>query len=100
MDNNIIYLTDENGEDVDFEFLDLIEYEGNEYAVLFPMDENDGEVVILLVEYGENKEIEAYCSIDDEKVLLKVFELFKKRMLSEQENYEEIEEALSELFGE
>ena len=29
----IITLTDENGEDMDFEFLDLVEYEGKRYAV-------------------------------------------------------------------
>ena len=32
----IITLTDENGEDMDFEFLDLVEYEGKRYAVLLP----------------------------------------------------------------
>ena len=30
----IITLTDENGEDMDFEFLDQIDYEGKRYAVL------------------------------------------------------------------
>ena len=32
----IITLTDENGEDMDFEFLDLVMYEGKRYAVLPP----------------------------------------------------------------
>ncbi|MFQ9592898.1 MAG: hypothetical protein ACLRZ5_16635 [Ruminococcus sp.] len=32
----IITLTDENGEDMDFEFLDLVEYEGKRYAVSSP----------------------------------------------------------------
>ena len=32
----IITLTDENGEDMDFEFLDQIDYEGKRYAVLMP----------------------------------------------------------------
>ena len=35
-ENNIIYLSDENGNDVKFEFLDLIEYESEQYVVLLP----------------------------------------------------------------
>ena len=50
--DNIIVLNDEEGNEVEFEFLDLIEYEGEEYVVLLPAEETDdaGEVVILQVE--------------------------------------------------
>ena len=37
--DNIIVLNDENGDEIEFEFLDLIEYEGEEYVVLLPHDE-------------------------------------------------------------
>ena len=43
--DNIIVLTDEDGTDVEFEFCASIEYEGNEYVVLLPTDDDDGEVV-------------------------------------------------------
>ena len=46
----LLTLTDENGEDVEFEYLDSIDYEGKEYIVLLPADENDNEVLILEVE--------------------------------------------------
>ena len=47
--DNIIVLNDENGDEIEFEFLDLIEYEGEEYVVLLPHDEEEDadEVVIL-----------------------------------------------------
>ena len=35
--DNIIVLNDEDGNEVEFEFLDLIEYEGEEYVVLLPV---------------------------------------------------------------
>ena len=38
-DSNIVTLTDEDGEEVNFEFLDLIEYEGENYVILLPADE-------------------------------------------------------------
>jgi chromatin segregation and condensation protein Rec8/ScpA/Scc1 (kleisin family) len=52
-EDNIIELTDEDGETVQFEFCASIEYEGKEYVVLLPMDEDDGEVVILEVKEDE-----------------------------------------------
>ena len=36
--DNILVLNDEEGNEVEFEFLDLIEYEGEEYVVLLPVE--------------------------------------------------------------
>ncbi len=84
--DNIIVLNDENGEEVKFEFLDLVELDGEEYVVLLPADEDDeeeGEVVILKVEDTESEDEESYVSVDDEEVLNKVFEIFKEKFKDE-----------------
>ncbi len=84
--DNIIILNDENGEEVKFEFLDLVELDEEEYVVLLPADETDeeeGEVVILKVEDTENEEEESYVSVDDEDTLNKVFEIFKEKFKDE-----------------
>lgn len=85
LDENIIRLTDENGEEIEFEFLDLIEYEGEEYVVLLPNDEDDdaGEVVILKLEETESEDQESYISVEDDEVLQKVFEIFKEKFKDE-----------------
>ena len=86
LDDNIIILSDEDGEEISFEFLDLIEYESEEYVVLLPADlteEDDGEVVILKLEDTDDSEEEAYVSVEDEDVLNKVFEMFKERYKDE-----------------
>ena len=84
--SNIIILNDENGNEVQFEFLDLIEYESEEYVVLLPIDEDgendDGEVVILKLEDSDTDE-ESYVSVDDETVLNAVFEIFKDKFKDE-----------------
>ena len=76
---NIIELNDEEGNVVHFEFLDLIEYESEQYAILLPVEEEEeeeGEVVILKVEDSEeDSEEETYVSVDDEDTLNKVFEI-------------------------
>ena len=81
--NNIIVLNDENGDEVEFEFLDLVEYDNEEYVILLPVaaedDEDLGEVVILKVEETESEEEESYVSVDDEETLNKVFDIFKDK---------------------
>ena len=74
-------LNDEKGNEVEFEFLDLIEYEGDEYVVLLPVDEGDeaGEVVILKLEVTDNEDEESYVSVDDNETLMAVFNIFKEK---------------------
>lgn len=84
LDNRII-LNDEAGNEVEFEFLDLIEYQGAEFVVLLPCDESDeaGEVVILKLEDTGDEDTESYTSVDDENVLNIVFEIFKEKFKNE-----------------
>lgn len=78
MDDSIVMLTDEEGNDVPFELMDCLEYGGCEYVVLLPVEESDGEVVILQV-VPLDDEMEEYIAVDDEGVLQSVFEVFKER---------------------
>ena len=82
--DNIIVLNDEEGNEVQFEFLDLIDFEGEEYVVLLPAEETEdaGEVVILQVEDTDSDE-NSYISVEDEDVLNKVFEIFKDKFKDE-----------------
>lgn len=75
---DIIVLKDEAGRDVRFEFLDLLEYDGEEYVILMQEDDDSGEVVILRLE-GEDEEGEDYVAVEDEETLDQVYELFRKK---------------------
>ena len=75
---SILTLTDENGQDVEFEYLDCIEYQGKEYLVLMPADDESGEIVILEVE-PVDEENENYLSVQDENLLNEVYEIFKEK---------------------
>ena len=74
----ILTLTDENGNDQNFEYLDVIEYQGKEYLVLMPADEEETHIVILEIE-PVDEENENYLSIDDEDLLNTVYGLFKEK---------------------
>ena len=75
-ESSFITLTDENGVENEFEFMECIEYQGKEYLVLLPADENSAEVIILEVE-PVDEENENYISVEDEAVLDAVYTIFK-----------------------
>ena len=74
----LITLVDDEGNEVEFEFLDVVEYEGEEYIVLIENDEDADEVVILKINPIDDN-TEKYVSIDDEDLLQKLFDIFKKK---------------------
>ena len=73
---SILTLTDENGNDVNFEYLDCIEYQGKEYLVLMPEETN--EIVILEVQ-PIDEENENYIAVESEQILETVYGIFKER---------------------
>ena len=86
--DNIIVLNDEQGNKVQFEFLDLVELDNEEYVVLLPVtdegEEDEGEVVILKLEdTDEDSEGESYVGVEDEEILNQVFSIFKEKYKDE-----------------
>lgn len=77
-EEELLVLTDENGEETTFEYLDCIPYEGKEYLVLMPSEEPETTIVILEVQ-PVDEETENYVSVGDEAVLDAVYGIFKEK---------------------
>ena len=79
--NSILVLTDENGNEIEFEYLDVVEYQGEEYILLYPADTegDDIEIVIYRIEPTENEDEENYVDVEDEETLYAVYDIFKER---------------------
>ncbi len=75
-ESSVLTLTDENGQDTNFDYLDCIEYEGTEYLVLMPEDSD--EIVILEVQ-PVDEENENYLAVESEEILDAVYGIFKER---------------------
>ncbi len=73
----IIELTDEDGVSTEFEYLDTIQLDGEEYVVLIENREDAEGVIILKIESVDD-ESENYIGIDDEETVQKVYEIFKE----------------------
>lgn len=81
MEPNIITLTDQYGESVRFELLDIVEYEDQEFAVLYPADGGDDEPVHILRITSENLDLDEmeFEGLGDEELINAVFDLFCER---------------------
>lgn len=79
--DNLVYLCDDEGNEAAFEYLDSIEYQGEEYVVLISADEDEDEVVILKLEEtsDDDEEGDSFVSVDDEQVADAVFRIFKEK---------------------
>lgn len=74
----ILTLTDEDGNDVPFELLDSIDYEGKEYLIMLPDQEDATDVFIMEVEPNDDG-TETFVTVDDDAILDAVFALFQER---------------------
>ena len=76
--DEIIELTDKDGNKVKFKIIDAFEKDNEEYAILLPEDSED-EVIIFKVLYSDDDEAE-YIEITDDKLADKIFDEFLKRI--------------------
>ena len=77
-ESSLLTLTDENGIETEFEYLDCITYNEIEYLVLIPAQEDANEIVILEVQ-PVDEENENYVAVEDESILDAVYDIFKER---------------------
>ncbi len=71
-----VLLEDEDGNEILFTFLAIIQHEGKSYAVLLPEeDEEAGVVIVEIIDLG--KETEHYDAVTDESLMEKLFDRFR-----------------------
>lgn len=89
-DENYITLTDDDGKEVEFYLLDIVEYKDEDYMVMIPMDdedmeEDDEEDEVVILKVVRDGDEETYEGVEDEEILDAVFELFQQQNAEEDE---------------
>ena len=88
---NFITLTDDNGNDIELEYVDALELNGQTYMAFCPVVEEDEDPdaedlgLVILKSVMENGE-ELLSTLDSEEEAEKVFELFMEQLMEEEEN--------------
>ena len=87
---NFVTLTDDEGNDVELEYVDALEYNGTTYMAFFPAveedeaDEEDLGLVILksIMVDGE----EQLSTLDSDEELDRVYDLFMEQLMADEED--------------
>lgn len=76
LDDDIVVLEDEDGNVVRFQFLELVTVDVTPYAVLMPLDDDEGVVIVEVVDLGQDTE--RYDAVTDETLCERIFDQFRK----------------------
>ena len=78
-DDDKVILEDEEGNVLEFQFLELVMVDDVPYAVLMPVDDPDGELGVVIVEVVDlGKDSEHYDAVTDDVLNERIFEQFRK----------------------
>lgn len=77
--DGVLEFTDEEGNDVKFEVLDVVSLDSKEYLVVLPITEQEDEGVIILEIKQEDGE-EVYDTVVNDEEAEKVFKKFQEQM--------------------
>ena len=73
----LITLTDEDGIETEYEYLDTIAYKGKDYCVLYPnIDSDEEDYIILEIVETDDPEYDDYRGVPDEKIMNTVFKIY------------------------
>lgn len=88
---NFITLTDEDGNDIELEYVDAIEVDGQTYMAFFPTVDDEADEaaaedfgLVILKSVTENGE-ELLSTLDSDKELDKVYDLFMEQLMADED---------------
>lgn len=89
---NFITVTDEDGNDIELELLDVLEHKGQTYMAFFPAvleedeadEDSDDYGMVILKSITENGE-ELLSTLDSEEELTEVYELFMEMLFQDED---------------
>ena len=91
---NFITITDEDGNDIELEYVDALEYNGQTYMAFFPAveegedEESDDYCLIILKSIMDNGE-ELLSTLDSDEELNQIYDLFMEQLMDDSDEEEE-----------
>ena len=87
---DFITITDEDGNDIELELLDVLEHKGQTYMAFFPAveedaDEDDEEYGMVILKSIEENGEELLSTLDSNEELNEVYDLFMERLFQDEE---------------
>lgn len=85
--SSFITVEDEDGNEMELEVIDTVEYAGSDYVLFLPadMDENDPDYGYVILRIAEIDGEEQFEDVEDSEELQAVYEEFMKRLFGDEE---------------
>jgi uncharacterized protein YrzB (UPF0473 family) len=88
---NVVVLTDENGVETQFEVITALTVDDKEYYVLYPVDSEEEDAIVLRLDENEDGE-QTLATIEDDDEFEKVAQAYEQWLEAEEEDFEDDEE--------
>ena len=90
--NKVIVLNDDLGNEIELEYMDSIPFEGKDYALFLPLENDDDEVIIMQYD-NVSTDYDSFIPVEDRRILEGVFEGFRAKYA---EQLKELDETIGE----
>lgn len=89
--SKVIVFQDDNGEEVELEYIDSCTFEGEDYAMFLPL-ENDDDIVLIMKYDNVSDEYDSFIPVEDQRVLQGVYDTLEERYRPQLEALDAVEE--------
>ena len=76
--NKVIVLSDDLGNETEIEYIDSVSFEGKEYALFLPLENDDDEVIIMQYD-NISKDFDSFIPVSDRRILEGVYETLRQK---------------------
>lgn len=88
-EQNLVEITDEDGNATQCEVYDIVEFEDKTYALLLPLEDNEEDPELIVLEYIEEGDECYFQNIEDEEEFDRVCEYIQNLEYEDDEDIEE-----------
>ncbi len=76
--NKVIVLSDDVGNEMEIEYIDSTDFEGERYALFMPLENDDDEVIIMKYD-NVSKDYDSFIPVEDKRILEGVYEKLREK---------------------
>ncbi len=76
--NKVVVLSDDLGNEMEIEYIDSTDFEGERYALFLPLENDDDEVIIMKYD-NVSKDYDSFIPVEDKRILEGVYEKLREK---------------------
>ncbi|MBQ3432516.1 MAG: DUF1292 domain-containing protein [Clostridia bacterium] len=76
--NKVVVLSDDLGNEMEIEYIDSTDFEGERYALFMPLENDDDEVIIMRYD-NVSKDYDSFIPVEDKRILEGVYEKLREK---------------------